>query len=645
MKKTAEIKTMTPPNLPTRKQRIKKYSEYLNRITMELLKKYYPVFSDSKIAGKKKNELIAEMAAAMVFDSEDAFRKWFFGFPVLTQNLFYRLAFDSLVPVKKLEAEFDLPFIQEVSVYSWEKKWVFHDELDLGFFDVYFQYGQAFTTLPHAIRVVLLDWLVPPPELRLESCVADGVESDSAAGSAGGGVADGAARSPWDNSAGVADSLPLLYEAVEELFGRMNPADSPYRYTRGFKKKDIEELRASSGFKPFDIPGKEIKVSDLLPDSADLTARFILAMNNYSIVRPKDGYSEVKNLVKAFFSENSQYPGYVNPPDRHSLEFNVLFDHISKGSDYSLRYGNDLPSSREIFRSILEYCARDGKSFDADKIASFIYRTRQNFTFFPEGIERYIKYKAESITVDGLIYSDRYYKEFHPSSIMTYPLIVAPLFKAYCYLFAALGVLEITQQMPPLLRGQGEKKRPISPYDSLKTFKVTELGKWCLGLTEKRPARPKAEYQAIADRELFLVTVQGSSLERTVYLDKIGRKLGPDRWRISPDSFIAGCTAKKQIEERINKFKTLIDPEPAPHWSALFEKAMSRSGLFDNALNNMLIYPLPSEQHIVEELLRDTEFRALVYRAEGGLIIVPGENRKKFFTVLNKHGIAVFAVE
>jgi hypothetical protein len=68
------------------------------------------------------------------------------------------------------------------------------------------------------------------------------------------------------------------------------------------------------------------------------------------------------------------------------------------------------------------------------------------------------------------------------------------------------------------------------------------------------------------------LTVQGSSLERTVYLDRIGRKLGPDRWRISPDSFIAGCADKKQIEERTHKFKALIDPSPLLTGALFLEK-------------------------------------------------------------------------
>jgi hypothetical protein len=358
--------------------------------------------------------------------------------------------------------------------------------------------------------------------------------------------------------------------------------------------------------------------------------------------RPQDGQSEVKALVSAFFSEKSLYKGYINPPDRHSLEFNVLFDHISKYSDYSLSYGSDLPPSRKIFHTVLMFCAKDGGTFDADKIALYIYRTVQNFTFYTTNIERYIKLRADTVTMDGITYAASYNDEFSPRGIITYPLLTAPLFKAYCYLFAALGILEITQTMPPLARLQKEKNYPLSPYDSLKTFRVTEFGKWCLELTEKRPARPKAEYQAIADKELLLVTVQGNSLERTLYLDKIGRKLGQDRWRISPDSFIAGCVDKKQIEDRIAKFKMLIDPDPAPHWRALFENAVNRSGLFDKALPDMPVYRLPPDLSVAEELLQDTEFRSLVHRAEGGFLVVPEKNRKTIYAVLHKPGIAVF---
>jgi hypothetical protein len=654
MENALEIKTRTPPDLPPLKQRLKERSESLFSFTVEDLKRIYALFVGEKFKFMKKTDLIPFLSKAMTFADEKAFRDWLFSLPVLTQNLLYRLVFDHFVPVTKLETEFNVSLVQEINEYSWRKKWVIREKLCLDFLDIFTQYGYVYTVLPQVVRSVLKEWLVPPPELLLENC---GAGSDSAA-------------MFWDNSAGIADSLPLLYAALNEMSGR-SPDDSLYRSIRGFKKNNTEELRASSGFKPFDIPGTDetatdvktptvkkaaaVKSSELAPDSTDLTARFVLAMKNVFENPPKisgadtrDGQGEAKALVNAFFSEKSSYRGYINPPDRHSLEYNVLFDHISKYTDYSLSYGSDMPPSRVIFRTVILFCAQNGGAFDADKVAHYIYRSAQNFTFYNPNIERYVKLRADAVTTDGITYSISYNDDFSPRGIMTYPLLTAPLFKAYCYLFAALGILEITQTMPPLARSQKGKNHPLSPYDSLKTFRVTEFGKWCLGLTEKRPERPKTEYQAIADKELLLVTVQGNSLERKLYLDRIGRKLGSrteagtDRWRISPDSFIAGCVDKKQIEERITKFKALIDPAPAPHWTALFENAVNRSGLFDKALNDMTAYRLPNDAGIAEELLRDTEFRALVHRAEGGLFIVPEKNRKKFYAVLQKHGIAVF---
>jgi hypothetical protein len=655
MENALEIKTRAAPNIPDRKQRFSEIAESLINLNMDYLKLYYRLFlGERPKAGLNKAALVSAVSAAASFEDEGSFRKWFFSLPVLTQNLLCRLAFDYYIPVEKLEKELGLSLVHRVNEFYWDDKWALHKNLDLDFLRVYSQYQKAFVVLPHVLRLILVDWLVPPPELSLANCVFDAEEAE--------------AGPIWDNSAEVADSLPLLFDAMADFFRRAKPAESPYRCIRGFKKNDAKDLQASSAFKPFNVPaippetgnqktaGRASagpKPGDLVPDSVDITARFILAMTNFSPVRPQDGQDEVKSLVSAFFSEQSQYRGYVNPPDRHSLEYNVLFDHVTKYSDHSLRYKEALPYSRRIFQEILIFCAKNGGTFDADKVAAFIYRNAQNFAFYYDDTERYLKYKAGAISVDGATLTS-YNDEFYLHGALEYYLLTAPLFKAYCYLFAALGLLEIRQAAPPLARIRKEKKQPLSPYDSLKSFRATEFGKWCLGLTGKRPERPRVSYQAIADKELFLVTVQGTSLERAVYLDKIGSKLGGDsekgsraesgtsRWKVSPGSFIAGCVNKEQIQDRIAKFQALIDPAPAPHWIALFEKALIRAGLFDQALDNMLVYQLPADRTVAEELLRDTDLRSLVHRAEGGLLVVPEKNRKKFLALLNAHGIAVF---
>jgi len=365
-------------------------------------------------------------------------------------------------------------------------------------------------------------------------------------------------------------------------------------------------------------------------------------MNNFKPRRPKDGQDGIKNLVGAFFSEKSLYPKSWIFPDRAYLEYNICIDHLSRTPGYYLENDEMLPPSRKIFEDILTHVARDGNWFDADKLAEYIRISGKSFSFCDQYMEHQLKVKAETFEFDGLSLTPAYNDEFHPNGIMRYYLLVRPLFKAYCYIFAALGLLEITQEMPPLVSSYRKKQYPFSVYDSLKAIRITELGRWCLGLTDKRPPKPVQEYQAIADRELLLVTVQGNSLERRVYLDKIGQHLGENRWRISPASFISGCINKRQIADRIERFKSLIDPNPAPHWEQLFKKILDRAGLFDAKRSDMLLYDLPENRELQEELLRDPEIKRIVRRVEGRMLAIAARDQAKFYTLLGEHGIAHF---
>jgi hypothetical protein len=365
-------------------------------------------------------------------------------------------------------------------------------------------------------------------------------------------------------------------------------------------------------------------------------------MNHCKISRPKNTYAEIKNLIRHFFSEETRFPNQWHSTDRNILECSLLIDHLSKTPGYYLDENKELPPSRKVLKELLYLIAEDGRSFDADKLAAYLTGHWDTFSFCSADYEKTLKLKADTLKIGGLVYENNGYTEFNPTTCFRNDFLVKPVFKAYCYLFASLGLLAITQKQPPLIRTVKGKKKPLSPYDSLDTLRITDFGRWCLGLTDKQPALPEQQYEAIADRELFLVTVRGTSLERKVYLDRIGRKLGEDRWRISAGSFIAGCADKKEIEERVASFKRLIDPEPSPHWEALFQKVCSRAGLFDEKRSDVLVYRLPEDRALQTELLFDPALKTIALRCEGNMLVVPAKKMKQFTAFLGEHGIAVF---
>jgi len=589
---------------------------YVEQFTMEYLREVYKTLI-GKLPAVKKVELVQMLAASLSFQTKDDFCQWFDYLPPLTQNVLSDLVFTDFLPVSILEKDFKETFLVRNTRYSWERVLQLNEKHNLGFLILDRCNGQYALGLPGFLRKALSPWFEPPPEADVANCVSD----DAGPG--------------WDNSQLIADSYPLLCDAVKQLFADISEAERE-KAVKGFKKKQMTELRASSGFLDFDMDNA------FCPDSIDLTLRFMLCMKNFKPVRPKDAYEEIRNMVTGFFGENSLYKRTWYYPDRNYLESNVCIDHLSKTPGYYLENYAGMPASRETFHKILLEVAKDGRRFDADKLAEHIKVTAKKFSFSGSEFEKTLKIKASLLEVDGIAYSCEHYEDLRVYGILRHPLLVKPLFKAYCYIFAALGLLEITCKTPPLAITKVSKQYPISPYDSLKTIRITKLGLWCLGLSSEKPPLPRQDYQAIADKELLLVTVQGNSLERTVYLDRIGIKLGEDRWRVSPASFISGCETKKHIEDRIERFKKLIDPAPAPHWLELFDKVLTRVGLFSHYRHDVLVYNLGENRKIAEELLRDPELKSIAFRAEGGMLIVPARNQKKFLALLNEHGIASF---
>jgi hypothetical protein len=216
---------------------------------------------------------------------------------------------------------------------------------------------------------------------------------------------------------------------------------------------------------------------------------------------------------------------------------------------------------------------------------------------------------------------------------------------------ASLGILEITEKTPSktlLKNDKADKLLVISPYDSLDCVRITQFGKWCLDLITEKPAAAKNKYEAIADKELLLVTVKGDSLAITLYLDAIGSKLGANRWRISYASFIRGCETKEDIEERIETFKRLIDKTPSPQWEKLFTSALNFCGFFSASKIDAFVYSFNQNaeamkddtvSQMLDEIFRDPKLRGIAMRGEGGMLIVPVKNKTNFLNILREHGV------
>lgn len=625
--KTVEIQT--PKNSPSFSSLQRTLYEDFDRIPLEKLRQI-PLPLDGKDKPKTKSQLVMAFSDFFASLSLNTFESWLRCFPPLSQEILRDAALFGYAVLEAYKAKSDRPLLEKDRLYSsWDIK--LEAGLKLGFLWTVINIDKAVAGLPAILREVIRPWFAGPPEASLSGCAIDENAGD---------VYNNAGI-VYNNALEVADSFPLLCEALPAaltaaLSEERGPDDAAIKL-KPFPKRQLAALRSQCGFKPFP------QVYDKAPDALDLAARFTLCMTAMKPRRPGDGQDGIKRLVQTFFGigEKTAAGGQeASPYQLDYLEIAVLTAHFKKKSVGWGHYRKP-PPSRGIFRKILTWIAQDERWFSTERLARYIQINETEFNFIPARMEDRLSIKAASLVVEGVEYHcDWDEKDIWPFTSLRCDLLVRPLLNAYCYLFAALGLLEITQKTPPEPVTAGSNKtKPFSLYDALDAVRITGLGRWCLGLTETRPGRIQEQYEAMADKELLLVTVRGSSFERSLYLDAIGNKLGEDRWRISPRSFVSGCADIQDIEERISRFKRLIDPHPAPHWEALFSQALDRADFLRRNLVPAAVYYLGDQRGLTEELLNDPALESCAMRAEGRLLVVPDKHKKKFCDLLANHGV------
>ncbi|MDR2444573.1 MAG: hypothetical protein LBD44_01355 [Spirochaetaceae bacterium] len=597
-------------------------------LTLSEASRLYNDFFGRNIRGKFKTEKIDNAVNDFLFTDAGSFDKWFFSLPPDSQKILYAVVFEEFVFIDILEKTLNIK-INIIKI-----GWCAYD-LDHWYKLPFLMLSRDDDDFPCCIgikplyRFALLQQFIPPPEALLENCVCN--------------EPPGAVL--YNNSNEIAESVPLFCEALNEV---LREEAGEKKIIRSFTKKSVNKLYTASGFAPFPFE-TEKALAPYSPVAADLLGHFLLFMENFRMLtRPENAAETLSNFLKRFFG----LIGQKNSDGRcwiiETIENNMFFNHLGKTSlsTYSQRNNSEIFSLRHTLMGSLISIAKEGRTFDAAALVKQLKYSGKGLSFFKGSEFQYLKIKADKIYVSENEMEKDSWETFRPSGVLRFDFMEKPLFLGYFYLCASLGILEITQAPPPLICERGNKKLPASIFDSLKTVKITEFGLWCLGLSGKVPEIEKSNYEAIADNELFLVTVRGKSLERTIFLDRIGEKLGTDRWRINPSTFISGCLTKAHIEDRVKRFHNLIEKSPAPHWEKLFKTVLDRTDFLDDQMLDAVVYRLPfdtpEKREASVELLADPELRDTAMRAEGGLLVVPRRNEKRFYDLLAAHGIAHF---
>lgn len=546
-----------------------------------------------------KAGFINEMAKRLSWPDEAAFQAFFSTLPEALREAITIGAFEHFVDVGPLEKRYGITIIELTGKHVFRDEYSITNESFFGFFRVY---NQVTLFMLEPFRIAFSAHLPKPKGYSAASLTGEPEDS-------------------WNNEEAVYESLPLALNAL----GPVLASDANDVLARkGLNKTQLKALRAACDYKTFPV------ASSYGLDALGLLARFLAAMGYRPAKKPSppDGFEFLKATLATFLDQpkGEYYESYSRGP---ALEMAMLSDQLSRRPGHRVEMGNRSPG-RYTFAAALRQAAKTASWYAADDIVKAILYQGHPLGFISQADEVYsLLLKGETLEYKGRIYGDRYENAIEIEPRLHERIIAGPTFKAYCYLMAALGVVEIAERQPPLDVKRKGKCVPLCAYDCLYAFRVTSLGRYVLGLSDEKPAEPPRVFEAIADNELPLVAFRGQSLERRLFLESIGQSLGSERFRVTDESFSSGCADSKAVAKKAADFRRLICDKPAPHWQRLFLRSEAKAAALGKP-SQAYVFKAPTDRDTLRALSEAPSLKGLFSRAEGGLIVVQLSDYKKF---------------
>ena len=232
------------------------------------------------------------------------------------------------------------------------------------------------------------------------------------------------------------------------------------------------------------------------------------------------------------------------------------------------------------------------------------------------------KYTGQSLTVDD--YTRHFGFTFH---------------QGWLYALAVLGVVELAcspagQYPVPVWEETQEHQQPISPYAAIAYAQLTALGQYALGVVSEYniPTTGKRELFQLDDHHLIIRDLTaGKDNPFLEILKDISRPIGASRYEVTVQTFLAPCSNRNDVEQRIQNFHRFICPQPPQRWQDFFDQLLSRCNPLTPSRQSYHLYTIPEDNRELQRLIAtDPQLRQLVIRAEGLRILITTSDLPKF---------------
>lgn len=384
-------------------------------------------------------------------------------------------------------------------------------------------------------------------------------------------------------------------------------------------------LKAVMSFFEKTVPLKEIyennKTEDEKRIKTELLIKIFSALQIKNIIYKENPEEMLKEIVTKIFSEDAFIEGEYYYGKKYSINFakTIL-------SNLKVNLHTYEVEQAENYFNALKYIFTEISSkewISIETVVTFlIVNDMEPFT--------YSKSFTTNILRDNNLYP---YRDRETTEKNIFKFVLFPFTKGMMALMAILGVVEIGYDD----REETKNKEQNSPYNGIKFIKLTELGKYLLGITDSYEFEQEKSTMEIAlsEKELIM-SVTGIDRRKEIVISKIAEQTGTNLFKVNNKTLFAGCSKKEDVKSKIDNFKRVAGELPE-NWKNYFDKIIKGFNPLEK-IENRVVFKIRDDKELINIIANDERLKKVILKAEKYHIVVDAYHLPYVESILKEYG-------
>lgn len=195
--------------------------------------------------------------------------------------------------------------------------------------------------------------------------------------------------------------------------------------------------------------------------------------------------------------------------------------------------------------------------------------------------------------------------------------LIVPMIQGTIFMLAAIGAVEIAFS--------GRESVNCSPFCGLMYWRITELGRYALGLVNSYDR--KVEIHSIKDFTLddryLIVTVDNPDTSMRGLVERFAKPVTVNRYAVTPDTFLRNCRNAADIERTISMIENFVCADPPQIWIDFFNRIRRQARAVVPDDTDYKVYTVdPNDNELQRYIAMAPEMRDIVVCAQGYRVLV-----------------------